>query len=204
MHTIQIPGNKKIYFLSDAHLGLPPLEKSLEREKLLTQWLDVIRKDAHSVYLLGDIFDYWFEYRKVVPRGFTRLLGKIAEITDSGIPVYFFTGNHDVWIFDYLPSETGIEVFRLMGTDWGLTISGTMLSNGYLLIAHCNGSLPVFILTHQLPLVTGGQNIAGFPKITFCPLWGKKKNFRSSFQKIFLKLSISIISFTATATSRSI
>ncbi len=112
MKLIQIPENKKIYFLSDAHLGLPPHEKSLEREKLLTRWLDEIRKDAHSVYLLGDIFDYWFEYRKVVPRGFTRLLGKIAEITDSGIPVYFFTGNHDVWVFDYLPSETGIQVFR--------------------------------------------------------------------------------------------
>ena len=112
MNSIIIPENKKIYFLSDAHLGLPPHEKSLKREKLLTKWLEETRKDAHSIYLLGDIFDYWFEYRKVVPRGFTRLLGKISEITVSGIPVYFFTGNHDVWVFDYLPSETGIEVFR--------------------------------------------------------------------------------------------
>ena len=112
MNSIQIPQNKKIYFLSDAHLGLPPREKSLEREKILTRWMDEIRLDAHSIYFLGDIFDYWFEYRKVVPRGFTRVLGKIAEITDSGIPVYFFTGNHDVWIYDYLPSETGIQVFR--------------------------------------------------------------------------------------------
>jgi UDP-2,3-diacylglucosamine hydrolase len=112
MASIQIPQDKKVYFLSDAHLGLPPLDKSLKREKLLTRWLDEVRNDAHSIYLLGDIFDYWFEYRKVVPRGFTRLLGKISEITDSGIPVYFFTGNHDVWVFDYLPSETGIEVFH--------------------------------------------------------------------------------------------
>jgi UDP-2,3-diacylglucosamine hydrolase len=112
MNSIQIPDNKKIYFLSDAHLGLPPKDKSLEREKLLTRWLDEVSEDAHSIYLLGDIFDYWFEYRKVVPRGFTRLLGKISEITDSGIPVYFFTGNHDVWVFDYLPSETGLQVFR--------------------------------------------------------------------------------------------
>jgi len=112
MNPIQIPENKKIYFLSDAHLGLPPREKSLYREKLLTKWLEEVRKDAHSIYLLGDIFDYWFEYSKVVPRGFTRLLGKISEITDSGIPVYFFTGNHDVWVFDYLPSETGLQVFR--------------------------------------------------------------------------------------------
>ncbi|MCB8994064.1 MAG: UDP-2,3-diacylglucosamine diphosphatase [Bacteroidales bacterium] len=109
---MQLPEHQKIYFVSDAHLGHPPREKSLEREKLLIRWLDEVRRDAHSIYLLGDIFDYWFEYRKVVPRGFTRLLGKIAEITDSGIPVYFFTGNHDVWVFDYLPEEVGIEVCR--------------------------------------------------------------------------------------------
>ena len=112
MNSVSIPSNKKVYFLSDAHLGLPPMEKSLEREKMLVRWLDDIKKDAHSIYLLGDIFDYWFEYRKVVPRGFTRLLGKISEITDSGIPVYFFTGNHDVWVFDYLPSETGMQIFH--------------------------------------------------------------------------------------------
>jgi UDP-2,3-diacylglucosamine hydrolase len=112
MITLQIPADKKIFFLSDAHLGLPPREKSLQREKLLTRWLEEVRNDAFSIYLLGDIFDYWFEYKKVVPRGFTRLLGKIAEITDSGVPVYFFTGNHDVWVFDYLPSEIGITVIR--------------------------------------------------------------------------------------------
>lgn len=103
---------KKTYFVSDAHLGLPPEEKSRYREKLLVRWLDEKRKDAEAFYLLGDIFDYWFEYKKVVPRGFVRFLGKIAEITDSGIPVYFFTGNHDVWVFDYLPSEIGVEVHR--------------------------------------------------------------------------------------------
>jgi UDP-2,3-diacylglucosamine hydrolase len=100
----------KIYFASDAHLGMHPSEKSIEREKTLVRWLDVIRKDAAEIYLLGDMLDYWFEYRKVVPRGFIRFLGKIAEITDSGIPVHYFTGNHDVWIFDYLPKETGIQV----------------------------------------------------------------------------------------------
>ncbi|MCF8378574.1 MAG: UDP-2,3-diacylglucosamine diphosphatase [Bacteroidales bacterium] len=107
-----VPKDKKIYFVSDVHLGLPPLNKSLEREKLLVKWLEEIRKDAFEIYLLGDIFDYWFEYKKVVPRGFVRFLGKIAEIRDSGIPIYFFTGNHDVWIFDYLPEELGIEVYR--------------------------------------------------------------------------------------------
>jgi UDP-2,3-diacylglucosamine hydrolase len=108
----KIPEGKKIYFLSDAHLGLPPKEKSLEREKLLVKWLDEVSKDAKAIYLLGDIFDYWFEYKKVVPRGFTRFLGKLAELTDSGIEINIFTGNHDVWIFDYLPEETGVKVFR--------------------------------------------------------------------------------------------
>lgn len=102
----------RIYFASDAHLGMHPREKSAERERIFVQWLESIRKDATEIYLVGDIFDYWFEYRKVVPRGFTRFLGKISEITDSGIPVHFFTGNHDVWVFDYLPSETGVTVHR--------------------------------------------------------------------------------------------
>ena len=101
-------GNKKhIYFASDVHLGLPDFKRSLEREKLFVAWLDTIKKDAAEIYLLGDIFDFWFEYSKVVPRGFTRFLGKIAELTDNGIPVHFFRGNHDMWAFDYLRQETG-------------------------------------------------------------------------------------------------
>ena len=103
-----LAGNKKIYFASDVHLGLYPEEKSREREKLFVRWLEEIRHDAAELYLLGDIFDYWYEYRKVVPRGFTRTLGKLAEIADSGIKVHFFTGNHDVWAFDYLPTEIGL------------------------------------------------------------------------------------------------
>lgn len=103
---------KKIYFVSDAHLGLHGYRNSRPREKKFVQWLDEIKPDAGEIFLLGDIFDFWFEYKKVVPRGFTRLLGKIAEITDSGIPVHFFTGNHDIWIFDYLPEETGMIIHR--------------------------------------------------------------------------------------------
>ena len=102
----------KIFFASDIHLGLPSHEKSLVREKLFVQWLDEIKNEASEIYLLGDIFDYWFEYKKVVPRGFTRFLGKIAEITDQGIPIHFFTGNHDIWILDYLPVESGIILHR--------------------------------------------------------------------------------------------
>ncbi|MBT6440162.1 MAG: UDP-2,3-diacylglucosamine diphosphatase [Flavobacteriales bacterium] len=103
---------KKIYFASDFHLGVPSYESSLEREKKVVKWLESIRVDASEIYLVGDIFDFWFEYKTVVPRGFVRLLGKIAEITDSGIPIHFFTGNHDMWTFDYLEKECGVKVYR--------------------------------------------------------------------------------------------
>jgi UDP-2,3-diacylglucosamine hydrolase len=103
---------KKIYFASDFHLGAPNFEESLKREKLLVHWLEEIRADAEEIFLVGDVFDFWFEYKRAVPRGFTRLLGKIAEITDSGIPVHWFTGNHDMWIFDYLPQEIGVQIHR--------------------------------------------------------------------------------------------
>ncbi len=102
----------KIYFASDFHLGAPNYEKSLEREKKIVAWLDTIKNDATEIFLVGDIFDFWFEYKKAIPRGFARLQGKIAEITDSGIPVHVFTGNHDMWIFDYLPNELGVQLHR--------------------------------------------------------------------------------------------
>lgn len=103
---------KKIYFASDQHFGAPNKEASLEREKLFVKWLDEIKHDAQEIYLVGDLFDFWFEYKRAVPRGFTRVLGKIAELTDSGIPIHFFIGNHDMWVFDYLPEETGVTVYR--------------------------------------------------------------------------------------------
>jgi len=103
---------KKIYFASDFHLGVPSYESSLEREKKVVRWLEHIRVDAAEIYLVGDVFDFWFEYKTAVPRGFVRLLGKIAEITDSGIPIHFFTGNHDMWTFDYLEKECGVKVYR--------------------------------------------------------------------------------------------
>lgn len=102
----------RIYFASDVHLGFPNLEKSKPREKIFVKWLDQIKTDADEIYLLGDIFDFWWEYKKVVPRGFTRFLGKISEITDAGIPVHFFTGNHDIWLTDYLSTETGVKIYR--------------------------------------------------------------------------------------------
>jgi UDP-2,3-diacylglucosamine hydrolase len=106
-----IPG-KKIYFASDFHLGVPDYKKSLIREKIIIQWLDIIKIDAEELYLLGDVFDFWFEYKTVVPRGYVRLLGKLAEISDAGIPIYYFTGNHDMWTFDYLEKELNIKIYR--------------------------------------------------------------------------------------------
>jgi UDP-2,3-diacylglucosamine hydrolase len=100
----------RIYFVSDLHLGMHPLEESLEREKTFVDFLERIRHDARELWLLGDIFDYWFEYRKVVPRGFTRFLGKLASLSDEGIDIHFFPGNHDIWVFDYLPNETGMTI----------------------------------------------------------------------------------------------
>lgn len=102
----------KIYFASDFHLGSPDSVSSLVREKAVVAWLEEIRKDAAEIYLVGDIFDFWFEYRHVVPKGYVRLLGKLAEIVDAGIPVRVFTGNHDMWMFDYLPLELGISLHR--------------------------------------------------------------------------------------------
>ena len=107
---MKVSEGKKIYFASDNHLGLPDYKSSLQREKKFVQWLDIIKDDAHSIYLLGDLFDFWFEYRTVVPKGFIRVLGKIAEISDSGIPIYFFTGNHDMWVNNYFQKELGIKV----------------------------------------------------------------------------------------------
>jgi len=100
----------KIYFASDFHLGLPAGSPPVEREKKVVKWLNTITHDAKEIYLLGDIFDFWWEYKLVVPRGFTRFLGTVAAITDSGIPVHFFTGNHDMWVGDYLTSECGVIV----------------------------------------------------------------------------------------------
>ncbi len=101
---------RKIYFVSDVHLGAPGLKNNREREILLAKWLDEIKDDVTELYLLGDIFDFWWEYKKVVPRGFTRILGRIADLADSGVDVHFFTGNHDLWAFDYLSEELGVTV----------------------------------------------------------------------------------------------
>ncbi len=108
---MQLPPHKKVYFLSDFHLGVPNAEKSLEREKLIVRFLDSAKQDAHTIFLVGDMFDFWFEYRKVVPRGYVRLLGKLAELSDTGIQLHFFVGNHDMWMKDYFQKELNIPVY---------------------------------------------------------------------------------------------
>jgi UDP-2,3-diacylglucosamine hydrolase len=105
------PG-RKAYFASDFHLGAPNFEKSLEREKKLVRWLDAISADCQYLFLLGDLFDFWFDYHDVVPKGFTRFLGKLADMSDRGVQIYVFTGNHDMWMFGYLEKETGATIFR--------------------------------------------------------------------------------------------
>ncbi len=103
--------NKKIYFLSDFHLGAPDYESSLIREKRIVQFLNKIKNDAAQIFILGDIFDFWFEYKRVVPKGFIRILGKLAELTDSGIKINFFVGNHDMWMKGYFEKELNIIVY---------------------------------------------------------------------------------------------
>lgn len=103
---------KKIYFSSDFHFGIPDRESSLKREKIFIDWLEMIRVDAEEVYLMGDLFDFWFEYKRAIPRGYVRLLGKLAELTDSGIKVHLFRGNHDMWAFNYLNEEINIQLHR--------------------------------------------------------------------------------------------
>jgi UDP-2,3-diacylglucosamine hydrolase len=105
-------GNKKLFFASDFHLGVPSKESSLIREKKIVSWLDSIKHEAHTIFLVGDIFDFWFEYKHTIPKGFIRLQGKLAELRDAGIPIVFFTGNHDMWMFDYFEKELGIEIYR--------------------------------------------------------------------------------------------
>jgi len=102
---------KKIYFLSDFHLGAPDAASSLQREKQVVRFLDGIKNDAAEIFLVGDMFDFWYEYRRVVPKGYTRLLGKLAELSDAGIPMHFFVGNHDMWVKDYFQKELNIPVY---------------------------------------------------------------------------------------------
>ena len=110
--TIPLPPGQRVYFASDFHLGTPTPNKSRDRERAVVAWLDHIRPDAEVIFLVGDVFDFWFEYKRSIPKGFIRLQGKLAELTDAGTRIVLFTGNHDLWIRDYFTQEMGIPVFR--------------------------------------------------------------------------------------------
>jgi UDP-2,3-diacylglucosamine hydrolase len=125
---------KKIYFASDQHLGAPTSEASFPREQKFVAWLEEVKHDAEAIFLLGDLFDFWFEYKTVVPRGFVRVLGKLAEIRDSGIPIYFFVGNHDLWMDDYFEKELNIPVYH--------TTKEFTFNNKNFLIGHGDGLGP--------------------------------------------------------------
>ena len=112
LKSIDNLNGKKLFFASDFHLGVPDYQSSLKREKKIVAWLESIRHEAHTIFLLGDIFDFWFEYRHAIPKGYIRLQGKLAELRDAGIPIVFFTGNHDMWMFDYFEKELGIPIHR--------------------------------------------------------------------------------------------
>ncbi len=108
---MNLPKNKKIYFASDQHFGAPTPNLSKEREQIFLKWLEKIEQDAAALFLLGDLFDFWFEYKTVVPKGFVRILGKLASLVDQGIPVHYFVGNHDLWMKDYFQKELNIPVY---------------------------------------------------------------------------------------------
>lgn len=122
--NLTLPDGKKVYFISDLHLGAPVFKDQKERECRLVRWLEEIRPDCGILFLLGDIFDFWFEYKRAVPKGYIRFLAKICEFTDQGVPVHFFTGNHDIWAFDYLPQECGVilhtrnQIFNINGKSF--------------------------------------------------------------------------------------
>ena len=109
---LSIAENKKVYFASDNHLGAPNFAESKIKETKFLNWLNEVKEDAGAIFLLGDLFDFWFEYKTVVPKGFVRTLGKLAEIRDSGIPIFFFVGNHDLWMNGYFEEELDIPVFH--------------------------------------------------------------------------------------------
>lgn len=106
-----LPG-KKIFFASDFHFGVPDHARSLTRERKVVAWLNSIENEACDIFLMGDLFDFWFEYNKAIPKGFTRFLGKLADLQDRGINIHIFTGNHDLWMFDYLPQELGVKIYK--------------------------------------------------------------------------------------------
>jgi UDP-2,3-diacylglucosamine hydrolase len=134
LEELKLNPGRKIYFASDFHLGAPTAELSRIRELKIIDWLNHIEKDAHTIFLVGDLFDFWFEYKQVIPKGFVRLQGKIAALADRGIKIYFFLGNHDMWMKNYFTEELGVE---MISNELELKINGKRF-----FIAHGDGLGP--------------------------------------------------------------
>jgi len=128
MTNIELPAGKKVYFASDNHLGAPTMKESRVRELKFVRWLDTVKKDAGVIFLMGDLFDFWFEYKTVIPKGFTRTLGKLAELSDAGIHIHYFVGNHDLWMNGYFEEELNIPVYH---KPQQYTINGTSFFIGH-------------------------------------------------------------------------
>ena len=138
LNVINLASDKAIYFASDFHLGSPNFEESRTREHKIIAWLEAIKPDAQVVMLVGDLFDFWYEYKKVVPKGFVRFLGKLAELRDLGITIYVFNGNHDLWMKDYFETELSIPVFK-QPTTFEITQNG---QSQQILVGHGDGLGP--------------------------------------------------------------
>ncbi|TDB58692.1 UDP-2,3-diacylglucosamine diphosphatase [Arundinibacter roseus] len=151
-HTenLSLKSGRKLYFASDFHLGAPSPEASRYRERTIVRWLESIRADAQVIFLVGDIFDFWFEYKHAVPKGYVRLLGALAELADEGIELVFFTGNHDMWMSDYFSTELGATIFR---QPVRYEITGVQGSIQHLLVGHGDGLGPGDAVYKQLKKV---------------------------------------------------
>ena len=132
--NIQLDPGKKVYFASDFHLGVPDRESSLEREKRIVRFLNHCEKDAQAIFLVGDLFDFWFEYKNTIPKGFTRFIGKLTMLVDKGIELVIFTGNHDMWMYGYFVQEVGAKVFH--------DPTQIMINNSKIYIGHGDGLGP--------------------------------------------------------------
>jgi len=172
-----LPPNKKIYFASDLHLMMASDEVSRRREQDFVQWLDTIKNDAAAIFLLGDLFDFWFEYRHVVPRGFVRLMGQLAELTDNGILIHFFTGNHDQWMRNYLPLEMNIHIYR-KPTEFNLNGKLFLIGHGHNISFESFGERMLnFVFKNRLLRVLYAA-LHPFWGISFGKKWSEKRRRR--------------------------
>ncbi len=190
---------KNVYFLSDAHLGSRAIEHGRTQERRLVNFLDSIKHKASAVYLLGDMFDFWYEFRLVVPKGYTRFLGKISELTDMGVEVHFFIGNHDIWCGDYLTKECGVIMHRepltteitekssilLMVTGWATRTRSSNCFVPCFTAKHYKHCFPLFIPDGAWNLVYHGRNAAGRNGLTERNriIWGKIRTIWYYIQK---------------------